>query len=118
MSFDPCYFLKLSYQLRDDGNYQDESGYRTSVSRAYYAAFLVSRTYLESKKYPLSPSGKAHKEVIDHMAGINILVRNMLFQLRRNRTTADYYLNIEVKKGLANSSLISAQKIIDEVSIM
>ncbi|WP_245859849.1 HEPN domain-containing protein [Methanosarcina spelaei] len=118
MPFDPCNFLNLSRQLVDDSSYHDESKYRTSVSRAYYSAFLVSRTYLESKNYTLSPSGKAHKEVINYMAGINVLVRNMLYKLRQNRTTADYFLHIEVKKGHVNNSLICAEKVIEEVSNM
>jgi len=52
MAFDPCLLLSLSSALSEDTNYEDESKYRTSISRAYYAAFLVATHFpqMSSKK--------------------------------------------------------------------
>lgn len=118
MSFDPRCFLNLSYQLSDDITYDEESKYRTSISRAYYAAFLISRTYLESEDFTLSSTRSVHQEIIEYMKDVNYLVSNLLIKLRKNRTDADYNLTMLVKKGITNSSIRCAQQIIDEVNNM
>jgi len=74
MPFDPCLLLSLSAALSEDSNYEDESKYRTSISRAYYAAFLVSRSYLESAGYYFPPESNVHKKVIDYMKDKNSFV--------------------------------------------
>jgi len=65
MAFDPCLLLSLSSALSEDTHYEDESKNRTSISRAYYAAFLVARSYLESAGYNFPPDSKCHKKVIE-----------------------------------------------------
>lgn len=115
MVFDPCLFLNLSSALAEDSNYEDESKYRTSISRAYYAAFLLSRSYLESLNYSFSPESNVHKKVIDYMKNENSFISSLLFKLRNNRNNADYNLNDQIKKGITISSIKSAQMIIDEI---
>jgi uncharacterized protein (UPF0332 family) len=115
MPFDPCLLLSLSSALSEDLNYENESKYRTSISRAYYAAFLVSRGYLESAGYSFPPDSNVHKNVIKYMEDKDSLIGAILFKLRRNRNNADYNLNIQIEKGIVISSIKSAQMIIDKV---
>ena len=115
MAFDPCLLLSLSTALSEDSNYEDESKYRTSISRAYYAAFLVARRYLESSGYIFPPESNVHRKVIDYMKDKNSFISNLLFKLRNRRNDADYNLNIQIKKGITISSIKSAQMVIDEI---
>lgn len=115
MAFDPCLLLSLSSALSEDTNYEDESKYRTSISRAYYAAFLVARCYLESSGYSFPPDSNVHKKVIDYMKDKNSFISNLLFKLRDRRNHADYDLDIQIKKGITISSIKSAQTVIDEI---
>ena len=122
MAFNPCLFLNLSCKLSEDSNYDDESKYRTSISRAYYAAFLVTRTYLESKGYnynydPLKQEREnVHSKVFHDLKKRNPHISNILFKLRQNRNNADYDLNKQIKKGITISSLKSAEMIIETIS--
>lgn len=115
MPFDPCLLLSLSSALSEDPNYEDESKYRTSISRAYYAAFLVTRSYLESAGYNFPPDSNVHKKVIDYMKNKNSFISNLLFNLRDRRNNADYNLDAQIKKGITISSMKSAQMVIDEI---
>jgi len=69
MPFDPRDFLKLSKDLVNDASYYTrESVSRTSISRAYYSAFLTCRTWLETRhrlKFPTTAD--AHRLVIQYL---------------------------------------------------
>lgn len=103
MPFDPKDFLKLSKDLINDTQYNTrESVHRTSISRAYYSAFLVCRTWLETKGYKFPPTADAHQKVIKYLRQKRIYknlqhktrtVADVLAKLRRDgRNEADYNL--------------------------
>lgn len=116
MPFDPCLLLNLSSSLFQDDKYDEEAKYRTSISRAYYAAFLISRTYLESKGWYFDPAGTVHKEVISHMKKDSTLVGTLLFKLRQDRNDADYNLDKKVEQGITRRSIKYAQQVLEEVN--
>lgn len=115
MSFDPQLLLDLADKLCNDTNYHDESKYRTSISRAYYAAYLTARDKLESNGVSFSKNTTVHKEVIDKLRQKNRIAGNMLFNLRKERNKADYELDIEIKMGIAISCLKSSRLIIEKL---
>ncbi len=116
MTFDPQHFLSLATNLIGDTNYNEEARYRTAISRAYYAAHLVSRKRLESKGYTFSISTKIHKNVIDSMKKENFHIGDMLFQLHKKRKDADYELNKTITNYLTNYSKNLAQAVIQGAS--
>lgn len=101
-SFDPHNLLDLSLKLYKDNNYHEETKYRTSISRAYYAAFLVSREYLESKQgiHFDHKNENVHKKVITYMRKKNPKIGQRLYDLREKRNGADYDLNIPFEAGI------------------
>jgi len=128
--FDPKDFLKLAQDLVNDANYDHESCFRTCISRAYYAAFLVCRTFLEFWcNFSFPQTADVHKKVIMALRkrkvikvlkgsyGTRYLVADMLDQLRKNgRNKADYNLNIMITKGHALKWIQQARSVIDRVT--
>lgn len=116
MAFNPQLLLDLADNLCEDANYDDEARYRTSISRAYYAAHLTARCKLKSTGIDFPEDSNVHYEVIKHFKEKDKHVSNMLYRLRRNRNDADYDLDIKIQKGLALSCLRSSKKIIDKIN--
>lgn len=116
MSFDPLLLLVLADNLCADVNYHDESKYRTSISRAYYAAHLTARCKLESSGFIFTEKKNVHQEVIDQLKNSNKKASDMLYKLRRDRNKADYKLDIQIYKGDAISCLKSSKIIIGELT--
>ena len=56
MSFDWKEYLNLAYFLsgRREKTYSPEGGYRSAVSRAYYAAFCYARNHARDRAYLLA----------------------------------------------------------------
>jgi uncharacterized protein (UPF0332 family) len=115
MAFNPQLLLVLADDLCEDPNYDDEAKYRTSISRAYYAAYLTARCELESTGIDFSKSVTVHKEVFEQLKKKNKRVSNMLFNLRLKRNDADYELGMKIQKGLALSCLKSSRHIVDNI---
>ena len=115
MVFDPLSFLELANNLHVDANYEDEAVYRTSTSRAYYAAYLICRKYFEKNGGAFSKSAIAHQEVMKSVKEKDPYTSSLLYRLRNRRNDADYDMDTPYRKGFVNSSLILAQKIIDNI---
>ncbi len=119
MTFDPQHFLDLATNLISDTQYNDEARYRTSISRAYYAAHLVSKKKLEEIgiNFPVEEDkAKIHKMVIDSLSGKNKGVGDMLWNLRRRRNDADYDLNIQFNKYGTEVLMSVAETVIKEAN--
>lgn len=115
MTYDPSSFLNLAVTLCEDSNYHDESRFRTAISRAYYAAHLISRNSLESKGIILDKDSNIHWEVIRLMKEKDRHTGDMLSKLRKHRNDSDYDMNIEIKKGVVLRSLKLCDEIIKKV---
>lgn len=113
MTFDPQHFLDLATNIISDTKYHDEARYRTSISRAYYAAHLVSRKKLESKGYNFPIDENIHKNVIDCMKKINYYIGDMLYQLKQKRKDADYEVNKQITNYLTTYSKTLAEAVIE-----
>lgn len=119
MTFDPQHFMNLATKLIIDTNYADEARYRTSISRAYYAAHLVSRKKLEEIgiTFPVEKDkAKIHQMVIDSLKGKNKIVGNMLWQLRQQRNDADYELIKQFNKYGTELLMSIAEHVIKEAN--
>ncbi|CAN5839172.1 hypothetical protein BH24CHL3_BH24CHL3_12270 [soil metagenome] len=73
----------------------DEVGARTQTSRAYYAAYLETRTHCENHfEYLRHGGGREHTDVQRLIASQDSEVADNLAFLRRLLNIADYNLNI------------------------
>lgn len=118
MKFDPSFFLEVARDISSDDHYCYEAGHRTCINRAYYAAHLISRGYLESLGYNTSAGTSAHRDVIDKFTGQNQKVRGLLHNLFKLRKDADYKLNVPIEKKDADYSISMAEEILEEIKKM
>jgi uncharacterized protein (UPF0332 family) len=126
MPFDPKDFLRLSKDLVNDARYYTrESVSRTSISRSYYSAFLVCRTWLEKKGFKFPKTAKAHELVIRYLRrrGVYMTLRrkssvvaDVLDKLRRDgRNEADYNLLKIFKRREALKWIRDAEYVINSI---
>ncbi len=122
MAFDPIKFLDIATKLLIDINYDEETRYRTCISRAYYAAHLFTREKLKSTGVVIRIEkderiGIIHDKVIDALARKNKKLGEMFLDLRERRGDADYDLYKKFSGygyGVA-SDISNAEFIINEV---
>ena len=129
MPFDPKDFLAMAKCLMTDAKYAKESTYRTCVSRAYYSAFLVCRTFLEKKHGFLFPlSADAHRLVVKRLRQRRIakslpgpswegfIIADTLKYLRVNgRNEADYNTIISIGQSDAQYWVQQAEYVVNKI---
>ena len=110
--FNPLDFLDLADELKpSNGN---EAKIRTSISRAYYAAFLYAREWLRANNWTLYDDGRDHRKVqegLEYYKGRGL--RDKMAYLRRDyRNEADYNLKRGFNKRDASNAIILAQIVV------
>lgn len=110
MSFDWSNYLILARELQRQGavHLSKEAESRSSISRAYYAAFCKSRNFLRDKRHKtLSEGSDVHAEVQKEFRNSNDkrlkAIGENLNRLRKYRNRADYN---DVFPGLNNTVLL------------
>lgn len=105
-------FLTLAQEL-SSGN---EAALRTSISRAYYAAFHQAQA--TAQKYTFKPnlnSASSHQDVIDFLAGFGDkdyrTTANYLKLARNLRKKADYQLSDPITTQDAQTCIQYAQQV-------
>jgi uncharacterized protein (UPF0332 family) len=102
MTFNPEDFLSLANEIFNGTGYEN-ARYRTTVSRAYYAAHLISKKIFEEmgKKFEIKnpkDEGIVHQMVIYALIRVNEPTAIVLKNLRKIRNKADYDLDYNFKK--------------------
>ncbi len=106
--FNPSEFLDLARELLIDR----EGNIRPAIGRAYYASFLIERDAVNlTEKTP-----EVHKRVVSVLYRRNPVIANKLHLLRRQRNFADYDMGITLRVNDAESAIVLAETVIDEVS--
>lgn len=124
MPFDSEKFLEIAKNILEDRKYQHEGGFRTSISRAYYSAFLFAKKKLEetgsSFNYSCRMCGSTqiHKQVIDELKEKNSFVGDQLDNLKEYRVMADYETYEEINLLIANKCAKFSEIIINEIRKM
>lgn len=102
MSFNWLTLLAVADDLlkKDDEEYS-----RTSINRAYYAIFNMTRRIIEENIKETLPEKRVHQEVIDYCVknpdSNYQTMGSVLDRMRRERVKADYEGDIVIKKGTA-----------------
>ena len=95
MNMDPRAFLKLAKRLLDKE--RNPEGLRSTVSRAYYAAFNVAAEFLSEIGHDVPSDAKGHKLAYYYLNNCEdeslIQVGGDLDDLRGIRNDADYDMN-------------------------
>jgi uncharacterized protein (UPF0332 family) len=107
--------LILAKNLAPPGE-NDEAKLRSSISRAYYAAFCIARNHLREEHKPI-PVENVHSYVISQLHGLGKgnHGRKLALELRRlrdHRNRADYDDEISGLSSMSQDVLIRAERFI------
>ena len=93
-----------------------ECDWRTAVSRAYYAAFLVAVELLRNVGFEVPPDGGGHAHVYRRLNNCGreevIDAAQALWDLREARNWADYRMNRPLGLGVAIDAVDDARRVI------
>jgi len=126
MTFDWQYYLELSYWLKDEGLGEredlEEAIQRSIISRAYYAAFSHTKSYMEEKGENFGSN--SHKEVIKRLENKSKFnrddingrtVASALKEIKPYREDADYESNITGVERKIEHTIRRSEKIQKEI---
>jgi uncharacterized protein (UPF0332 family) len=117
--FDPTIFLEIAKVLCNDRQYDDAGRWRTSIGRAYYAAFLIAYSYLKNQGIRIENISEIHKEVIEKIGEEGFTkIKNKLEKLRTFRIDADYNLEESVGESQCNTSISLSEIIINDLKLL
>ncbi len=115
MSFDWNELVSMSERIIITD--KTEASFRSSVSRAYYAAFHHAKDFLSFWQIPEFPDQSVHQSTVTRLFSMGkseiAQIGRSLDRLRIKRVRADYESNIIINENEAKSSLDSAKKIIN-----
>lgn len=90
---------------------------RSTISRAYYAAFHHTKERAKSHGIDVQPPAE-HRALIEALQGhpdqALRIAGNRLVKLRDKRTKADYLLHTKLEKSEANQALVAARTLIND----
>lgn len=125
MMFDWSDYLDLAKELAGQTTSQatEEAKLRSSVSRAYYAAFCKARNYLRDiEGHSIPSTGDAHVFVRDEFKGsadrLRRKIGNNLNRLRIDRNKVDYDDSVTGLSSMATMDLTIALKIISTLNTL
>jgi uncharacterized protein (UPF0332 family) len=120
MSFDWSHYLDLAQELlgRAPGTLLEDANLRSSISRAYYAAFHKARLRLYDKwNVSIPTNASAHAKVrVEFKKRKQKYIAITLNRMRIDRNKADYDDSIINLPFTANENLKRANKIISNLS--
>lgn len=94
---EPVAFLKLAKDLCKQSN--NEAALRSAVSRGYYGLFNLAKQFVENYVHKLPKGAESHVKVYRYLNNCGLKevveVAGDLNELRDDRNSADYELNID-----------------------
>ncbi len=121
--FDGEAFLVLAEKLVAEWP-DDEAAQRAAISRAYYAAFLNARAYLDGLGPPVARDGSAHRAVWNRLANRKGRAGKSISQdgkrLREWRQKADYEIPYPETNlfAEAQTAAIIARRLLDTLETL
>lgn len=113
--FDPEEFLEVAKELKKIDTFPILGKLRTSVSRAYYAAFLKAKIKLESLGYSFPNNSQIHLDVRDCL---NYKLKKSdiaspLLELFNHRVNADYEIKKRISPQICDRCIKLSEEIIN-----
>ena len=113
--FNPEKFLEMATFLKDQEDADSECRFRTSIGRAYYAAFLLVRHQLILKGYSFGNDAQ-HSDVRKYLKERgNDRLANELETLFGVRVDSDYELRKRIEKNHCENCIMISQGIIESI---
>jgi uncharacterized protein (UPF0332 family) len=118
MSFNWRQYVSLAEEMSAR---TEESALRSSISRAYYGAFCLSRNYLSGNNKiptlrPHDPPGKIHQLAIEYFDQSDdsdeFNAGQLLGELRKKRNFADYDGSYYIEKEAVGKLVAKAKEVI------
>ena len=103
-------FLDAACWIYQNNSKNEEICYRCSISRAYYAAFHITKKY-----FKLAPRTR-HSDVVKVLKNEKRSIGEQLFLLKQERVDADYELSKNISQTSAVRSFDKAKKIIEYIN--
>ncbi|MDI9616553.1 MAG: HEPN domain-containing protein [Methanothrix sp.] len=122
MPFDWVEFLALARDLQgcSGQSYSEQAASRSSVSRAYYAAFCHTRNYAERNLgFKRTRTGRDHRSLRDHLRNLGQPwdeIAEDLEDLQKWRNMCDYDDVVLNLKYIVQDALKTAEKVIKDCS--
>lgn len=114
--FNPEKFLDVSKKILQENRLDKESRARTSISRSYHGAFLLSKTKLEDKlNIVFKTDHEIHKEVIEKLKESDATLGDKLNTLNDFRIDADLSVGREIEVSEATHCLSIANILKDQL---
>ncbi|MEM3159319.1 MAG: hypothetical protein QXJ74_00890 [Nitrososphaera sp.] len=113
--YKPELFLELAEKIIDDKDYDEKSKSRVAVGRAYYATYHKASKKLTELGRPIVGNERVHQQAIDRLREIKPDLSDQFSTLFGKRIEADYYLDVDVRKDLARTSIRLAHIVIREI---
>ncbi len=119
-AFDPEEFLELARFLKEDSNPPSAGRLRTSISRAYYAAFLKTKIKLESLGYSFSNDSRIHWDVRAYLREKlkKSDISSDLERLFDFRVKADYDTYARISEQLCGKCIKLSEQIINLIEVI
>jgi len=120
MPFDWTEFLALARELArySGSSYSLEAARRTSVSRAYYAAFCSARNYAENRfGFQRSRTGRDHSLLRKHLMNLSEPwpeIAEYLEDLQKWRGKCDYDDEIHNLDALVSNAMKTAEEVVQQ----
>ena len=90
-----------------------ETRIRTSIGRAYYAAFLLSKAKQETRGHSFPDDHTVHMCVIDSLQEDRLSnIASKLDELKDFRSDADYHMNVRLSNIDGSKCLLLAEEIV------
>lgn len=122
MTFQWDKFLDLACYLSKRQGYtpDDEACYRSSVSRAYYAALGIVHNYIQNTDGVSPFKSDTHRKVREYLSNSHNKTRrkiaNQLKTFHQNRIRVDYHSTLNEKPvNSANKAIALSKEIIKEI---
>ena len=123
MNFDWSQYLNLAKEFLGQPTppASQEAKMRSAISRAYYAAFMSARNYLqETEGYSIPTTADAHKYVLQQFKQSSDRERQNigrnLENLRRDRNAADYKHNVPDLFKISKIAVKRSQRVLYKLS--
>lgn len=123
MTFDWSQYLNLAKEFLGQPTppANQEAKMRSAISRAYYAAFISARNYLqETEGHSIPKTADAHKYVVQQLKQSSDVDRQNigrnLEKLRRDRNQADYNNSVPELFKISKIAVKRSQRVISQLS--
>lgn len=123
MTFDWSQYLNLAKEFLGQSTppASQEAKRRSAISRAYYAAFISARNYLqETEGHSIPTTADAHKYVVQQFKQSSDTERqnigSNLEKLRRDRNAADYNNSVPELFKISKIAVKRSQRVISQLS--